>query len=857
MARIDGDAGNNLEIGTSAPDRIRGFGGIDLLRGGSGDDTIEGGDGPDSLYGDQDNDWIEGGAGDDVLRGGRGSDTLNGGAGEDTIRSDRDDDLILGSAGADYINGGDGYDTVDYSDSPRQGGLLYDGVQVAVGYPTLIIPGIGGHAEGDILVSVEGVVGSAHDDRIAVDDAWSGSIFGDPIAHEVYGGDGDDELWGYGRDYLNGGPGNDTLATQVGGTAFGGPGADTFWLLGSVDGATIEDFDSAEGDVISLRSFAGLPGWPALAGFQHVTRSDVQAMLDGSRGNVLDLTLLGDADGYEHGSITLGGGVRVSDLTANDFILDGDTDPEPEPRPAVYDGTYDEIAYQLTDGYWRWTAEEDGDFGGRRAFHVAPGGTLSANITGLTAEGQQLARWALEAWTNVTGIEFEFVSGDANITFDDDEPGASAKPTELYTNGEIRKAHVNVSANWIEEHGATIDSDSFRTYIHEIGHALGLGHPGDYNATDDYRPNYDADAKFLNDSWQASVMSYFDQAQNTYIDANLAHVVTPMIADIVAVQNLYGFAVINPGDTVYGYESNVGGYLGQLFAAMSNERPDADVYAGGPVALTIFDSGGHDRLDLRWDDDDQRVELSPEGISDVFGLAGNLIIARGTVIESYIAGTGDDVVRGGNADNVLWGNYGNDTLAGGAGDDWLQGGPGADRLEGGEGADGAFYEWSDAGVRVNLGTGATAGGDAQGDSISGVEHLQGSQHHDTLTGDGDTNWLWGGPGNDQLAGLGGDDYLAGGEGDDVLLGGRGDDTFAFGPEPNGEDVIRDFGDGRGEQDVIELEGDFSFDSLTLTASGNDAVITGSGEAGSIHVTLENYLVDHEMSDLGSDDFLFS
>ena len=178
-------------------------------------------------------------------------------------------------------------------------------------------------------------------------------------------------------------------------------------------------------------------------------------------------------------------------------------------------------------------------------------------------------------------------------------------------------------------------------------------------------------------------------------------------------------------------------------------------------------------------------------------------------------------------------------------------------LKGGEGADVAFYEWSDAGVRVHLGTGATAGGDAQGDSISGVEHLQGSPYHDTLTGDGDINWLWGGQGNDHLAGLGGDDYIVGGEGDDVLLGGRGDDTFAFGPEPNGEDVIRDFGDGRGEQDVIELEGDFSFDSLALTASGNDVVITGSGEAGSIHITVENYLVDHEMSELGSDDFLFS
>ena len=851
MARIDGDAGNNLEIGTSDPDWIRGYGGVDLLRGSGGNDTIEGGDGPDSLYGDQGDDRLQGGAGDDVIRGGRGNDTLNGGDGEDTIRSDRDDDLILGSAGADYINGGDGYDTVDYSDSPRQGGLLYDGVQVAVGYPALIIPGIGGHAEGDILVNVEGVVGSAHDDRIAVDDVWSGSIFGASIAHEVYGGDGDDELWGYGRDYLNGGPGNDTLATQVGGTAFGGNGADTFWFLGSVDGAAIEDFDSAEGDAISLRSFGGLPG---LAGFQHVTRSDVQAMLDGSRGNVLDLTLLGDADGYEHGSITLGGGVRVSDLTVDNFILDGDADPDPE--PAAYVATYDEIAYQLTDGYWEFKGSGIG------SFNVGPGHTLTADITALTPEGQQLARWALDAWTNVTGIGFRFVTDDADVTFDDDEPGAHAQSTWNSADGTILNSHINVSVDWLEQYGTTIDSYSFRTYIHEIGHALGLGHPGDYLASDDYTPTFEADAKFLNDSWQTTVMSYFNQDENTHVDGSYAHVVTPMIADIVAVRNLYGSTVTNPGDTVYGYESNVDGYLGQLFRAVSGEEPDADVYAGGPVALTIYDSGGDDELDLRWDNADQRVDLRPEGISDVLGLTGNLIIARGTIIENFVAGSGDDAVTGNDANNHLWGNPGNDTLAGGTGNDWLYGGSGADQLDGGGGRDGAGYYWSDAGIRVHLGTGTAAGGDARGDSFNSIENLGGSRHQDMLTGDGSTNLLWGEDGDDQLAGLGGDDWLNGGMGDDVLLGGRGNDTFAFAydGEPSGEDVIRDFGDdvsSAGEQDMIELFGDFSFSSLTLAPSGNDVVITGSHAAGSIHVTLANYLVDHQLSDLGADDFLFS
>ena len=452
------------------------------------------------------------------------------------------------------------------------------------------------------------------------------------------------------------------------------------------------------------------------------------------------------------------------------------------------------------------------------------------------------------------------MTADADITFDDDEPGASGGATELGLGGEILKAHVNVSVDWLEEHGATIDSQSLRAYIHEIGHALGLGHPGDYNATDDYSPTYEADAKFLNDSWQAAVMSYFDQDENIHVDASHAHVVTPMIADIIAIQNLYGFAVINPGDTVYGYESNVDGYLGQLFGAMSGEEPDADVYAGGPITLTIYDTGGDDTLDLRWDENHQRVDLRPEGISDILGLTGNLSIARGTVIETFVAGTGDDKVAGNDAANFLRGNHGDDSLAGGDGNDWLEGGPGADRLDGGDGGDGAYYYWSNAGVRVHLGVGTAAGGDAQGDTISGIEYLQGSTHGDTLTGNEDSNWLWGGDGDDHLAGLGGDDWLNGGAGDDVLLGGSGNDTFAFGDESNGEDVIRDFGDDRssaGEQDMIELFRDFSFSSLTLTASGNDVVISGSDAAGSIHVTLENYLLDHTMSDLGPEDFLFS
>ena len=111
-----------------------------------------------------------------------------------------------------------------------------------------------------------------------------------------------------------------------------------------------------------------------------------------------------------------------------------------------------------------------------------------------------------------------------------------------------------------------------------------------------------------------------------------------MIADIIAIQKLYGAPTdISTGDTVYGYGSNVDGYMGEVFARWTGEgdNPFED-----PITLTLYDNGGIDTLDLHTDSTDQRVDLRPEGISDVYGLAGNLIIARDTLIENLLPGQG-------------------------------------------------------------------------------------------------------------------------------------------------------------------------------------------------------------------------
>ena len=109
-----------------------------------------------------------------------------------------------------------------------------------------------------------------------------------------------------------------------------------------------------------------------------------------------------------------------------------------------------------------------------------------------------------------------------------------------------------------------------------------------------------------------------------------------------------------------------------------------------------------------------------------------------------------------------------DQLTGDDGDNLIEGNGGADTLEGGEGVDSLSYNSSPDGVTINLATETAAGGDAEGDLISGFEKVIGSKFADNLTGDDSPNYLQGKDGNDRLNGKGGADILMGGEGIDTI-----------------------------------------------------------------------------------------
>lgn len=417
---------------------------------------------------------------------------------------------------------------------------------------------------------------------------------------------------------------------------------------------------------------------------------------------------------------------------------------------------------------------------------------------------------ALLAWSDVARISFVRVgigssgegaySNDASILFSnytDGEDGASAfahypgNPSASASSGDV---WINITAG--SNSFPTMGNYGGQVLLHEIGHAIGLAHPGEYNATDGKTFSYANDAEYYEDTRQYTVMSYFSE-RNTGGEYGGRYAAAPQLDDIRAAQIEYGANTsTRTGNTTYGFNSNAG--RDWFIATTSSTR----------LIFAVWDAGGNDTFDFSGYSQSQSIDLREGHFSNVGPLVGNVAVAQGAQIENAVGGFGADTITGNALNNLLTGNAGQDRILAGAGNDTIDGGSASGFLRGEAGNDSIVGGSVFDDIHGNMGDDTASGGAGDDWVVGGKDNdrLFGGDGHDIVYGNLGNDTLEGGAGNDVVRGGQADDILAGGAGDDYVSGDRGNDTMTGGP---GADLFHSSSDAGVDRvlDFRQVEGD--------------------------------------------------
>ncbi len=788
LLRIENVTGSKFDdalTGNSGSNVLIGGAGNDTLAGGAGGDKLIGGDGVDTLDysasnaavsvdlasgsatgGDAEGDGFDG---IENVTGSKFDDTLTGNDENNTLTGGEGNDVLSGGAGADRLIGGNGVDTADYSSSA---------VGVTVNLTT------GANSDGDTLVGIENVTGTAFDDVLS----------GDAGANTLVGGAGNDILLGdAGADLLIGGDGLDVADYSTSAVGV---------YINLATG--VNHGGDAEGDVlVGIENLKGSAFDDVLIGSAETTN------LDGGGGNdILDYSL-------SLGGVTVNiatnfafGGFATGDVISNFENLRGSASAD--------DLSGNNGANQIFGGAGNDTIAGgagadlvDGGDGNDTVDYSSAAAGVTVNLaTGANSDGDTLV--SIE---NVKGSRFnDVISGDVQANVLDGGDGFdtldySASSAAIVVNLVNNTVTSNLAAgdtvfNFEAINGSafadTMTGDATANFLYGLaGNDTLFGGLGNdtLSGGDGNDRIYGGEGSDIVDGGNGT-----DTADYRY---SAAAVTVSLVTNtglggeaagdqLISIENLSGS---NFDDVLTG-DAGVNRLVGRLGNDVLNGGAGND-YLDGGSGIDVLNGG--DGIDTaEYTDSWAGVTVNLLANTGVGGEAkGDTFIS----IENVLGSQFDDIITGNAVNNRLNGDAGNDTLNGGDGNDMLVGGMGADTLIGGAGdQDAAVYDTAASAVIVNLATGGT-GGEAAGDTYNGVEYVCGSAFGDTITGDAAINRLMGGAGNDRIDGAAGNDYLLGEAGNDSLIGGAGADVFVF-DKSFGKDTISDFWAGVGRTDRV-------------------------------------------------------
>ncbi|MDD2179151.1 M10 family metallopeptidase C-terminal domain-containing protein, partial [Acidovorax sp. D2M1] len=446
----------------------------------------------------------------------------------------------------------------------------------------------------------------------------------------------------------------------------------------------------------------------------------------------------------------------------------------------------------------------------------------SAITSSFSAAQKAAAQTAMQKYANIANLTFTQVTDTATSAGDIRWGNSDMPPTAWAYFPSTSGAGGNIwfGTAYSDYQNPVVGGYGYHTFIHELGHAMGLNHPHTSTANTPV-PGHDV--------LQYSIMSYRGYVGQTLGSGySLSYFpTTPMIDDVAALQAIYGANMTYKAtNTVYSWG------------------------AGAQIFETIWDAGGIDHIDASNQTQSAIINLRPGTLSSIgasiwngsFYMRDTLGIAYGAVIENA-TGTGySDIIYGNSAANSLAGGAGNDTLDGGQGNDTLSGGAGTDTivLAGARNAYGVTMSTSAEVVLTGNGQMVTARDAEQFQFADGTQTLSEllgntpTSGPDQITGTADADAINALAGNDRVLGLDGNDTLIGGTGNDTLEGGAGDDTYEVDVTA---DVIVETADNG--TDLVRVH--LASGVFTLTDNLERAIVTSAAAVGITGNGLANLL----------------